>query len=71
MKTNEKIARKYAESIIRELSRENGFISAAMVGWRESGGYCEPLIRLETEAGTFEAWASDGESIDDLRWEPV
>jgi hypothetical protein len=68
MSTNQRIARQYADRVIAQLSKEEGFIEAEMVDWRESSGYCEPKIRLTNEYGTFEAWARDGESIEDMDW---
>lgn len=66
--SKKEIAQQYAASVIEQLSREEGFISAEMVDWRNSGGYCEPKIRMENEGGTWEAWAKDGESILDMKW---
>lgn len=71
MSANQIIAQKAAKEAINQLSQDELFISARMIDWRESNGYCEPKIRLENEYGKFEGWVSDGQSVDDVQWEEV
>ena len=70
--TNEQTAQAYAEKIISQLRDEDSsFEKAEMVDCRVDGGYCEPKIRLVNGYGTFEAWAEDGQGVNDMQWEEV
>ena len=69
---NSAVAQEYANHVIAELKKQQeGFISAKMIDYRESNGYCEPLIKMECEAGTFTAWARCGESVADMKWKEI
>jgi len=69
MTTHKRIAQKVANIAIAYLAgHEPGFVSAVMVDWRFDGQYIEPKLRMETLLGTWEAWVTDGESIERLRW---
>lgn len=69
MSANAQVAQRNAGAIIAQLRQEPGFVSAEMVDWRESGGYVEPKISLESEGGIFEAWVNEGESVQDMNWQ--